>query len=122
MSTLLVVARSARSRRGPDSVERVGAPAERSERMPADRVLPRLAEAALDARGAPDAVAHFLSRMQHEANRLARLVQELLDLSRLQGGEVPPDDQPVAVDAVVDEAVDRGRLVAEAKRIEIVRG
>jgi len=84
--------------------------------------LTLLAEAALDARDDPDAVAHFLTRMQREASRLSRLVQELLDLSRLQGGETPPSAAVVSVDAVVDEAVDRGRLVAEAKQIEIVRG
>jgi two-component system sensor histidine kinase SenX3 len=81
-----------------------------------------LAEAALDARDDPEAVHHFLSRMQREANRLSRLVQELLDLSRLQGGETPPAKADVSVDAVIDEAVDRSRLVAEAKRIEIIRG
>ncbi|MDQ1748741.1 MAG: two-component system, OmpR family, sensor histidine kinase SenX3 [Frankiaceae bacterium] len=84
--------------------------------------LTLLAEAALEARDDPDAVHHFLSRMQREANRLSRLVQELLDLSRLQGGETPPASGDVSVDAVVDEAVDRGRLVAEVKQIEIVRG
>jgi two-component system, OmpR family, sensor histidine kinase SenX3 len=84
--------------------------------------LTLLAEAALDAHDDPDAVHHFLTRMQREANRLSRLVQELLDLSRLQGGEKPPAAADVSVDAVIDEAVDRGRLVAEVKQIEIVRG
>jgi two-component system sensor histidine kinase SenX3 len=84
--------------------------------------LTLLAEAALDARDDPAAVQHFIERMQHEATRLSRLVQELLDLSRLQGGEPLPAATPVSVDAVVDEAIDRSRLVAEAKDIEIVRG
>ena len=84
--------------------------------------LTLLAEAALDARDDPDAVHHFLTRMQHEASRLSRLVQELLDLSRIQGGESPPDATHVAVDAVIDEALDRTHLVAEAKRIDVRRG
>src|SRR5947209_3859520 len=84
--------------------------------------LTLLAEAALDARDDPDAVQHFLTRMQREAQRLSRLVQELLDLSRLQGGEAPPEPVDVSLDAVVDEAIDRARNVAEAKRIQIVRG
>ena len=84
--------------------------------------LTLLAEAALDAHDDPAAVHHFLTRMQREANRLSRLVQELLDLSRLQGGETPPAEADVSIDAVIDEAVDRGRLVAEVKQIEIVRG
>src|SRR5207248_2525366 len=65
---------------------------------------------------------HFLTRMQREANRLSRLVQELLDLSRLQGGDAPPDPVDVPVDAVIEEAVDRARNVADVKQIEIVRG
>ena len=84
--------------------------------------LTLLAEAALDARDDPEAVQRFLARMQREASRLSRLVQELLDLSRLQGGEALPDTTVVSVDAVVDEAVDRTRLGAEAKLIELVRG
>jgi len=84
--------------------------------------LTLLAEAALDAHDDPDAVHHFLTRMQREASRLSRLVQELLDLSRLQGGETPPAEADVSIDAVVDEAIDRARLVAEVKQIEIVRG
>ena len=84
--------------------------------------LTLLTEAALDAKDDPDAVQHFLGRMQREAGRLSRLVQELLDLSRLQGGERTPELVDVSVDAVIDEAVDRARNVADAKRIEIVRG
>ena len=84
--------------------------------------LTLLAEAAMDARDDPAAVQRFVSRMQREAGRLSRLVQELLDLSRLQGGEPLPEMKAVAVDAIVDEAVDRNRLGAEAKDIELVRG
>ena len=84
--------------------------------------LALLTEAALDARDDPDAVHHFLTRMQHEAQRLSRLVQELLDLSRLQGGEAQPTPADVSIDAVVDEAIDRAHNVAEAKGIDIVRG
>jgi two-component system, OmpR family, sensor histidine kinase SenX3 len=84
--------------------------------------LQLLAEAAIDAHDDPVAVERFVGRMQHEAQRLARLVQELLDLSRLQGGEPLPAPTEVSVDAVLDEAVDRARLVAETRGIVIVRG
>jgi two-component system, OmpR family, sensor histidine kinase SenX3 len=84
--------------------------------------LQLLAEAALDAHDDPEAVERFVGRMQHEAQRLSRLVQELLDLSRLQGGEPLPASTEVSVDAVLDEAVDRTRLVADARGIAIVRG
>jgi two-component system sensor histidine kinase SenX3 len=84
--------------------------------------LQLLAEAALDAHDDPEAVRRFVGRMQHEAKRLSRLVQELLDLSRLQGGEPLPADTEVSVDAVVDEALDRARMASEIRNIAIVRG
>jgi two-component system, OmpR family, sensor histidine kinase SenX3 len=84
--------------------------------------LQLLAEAALDAHDDPEAVERFVGRMQHEAKRLSRLVQELLDLSRLQGADPLPTATEVSVDAILDEAVDRTRLVAEARGITIVRG
>ena len=59
-----------------------------------------LAEAMLDASEDPSAVRRFAGRLQHEAGRLARLVQELIDLSRLQGAEPLPDQELVAVDRV----------------------
>jgi two-component system sensor histidine kinase SenX3 len=84
--------------------------------------LQLLAEAARDARDDPVAVQRFVGRMQREAQRLARLVQELLDLSRLQGGDPLPKPNAVKVDSVVEEALDRARPAAEAKDIVLVRG
>jgi two-component system sensor histidine kinase SenX3 len=81
-----------------------------------------LTEAALEAQDDPDAVRRFLGRLQHEARRLSRLVQELLDLSRLQGGEPLPVLADVPVDLAVEEAVDRVRPVADAKQIALVVG
>ena len=43
-----------------------------------------LAEAVLGASDDPEAVRRFAGRMQYEASRLSDLVQELIDLSRLQ--------------------------------------
>jgi two-component system sensor histidine kinase SenX3 len=83
--------------------------------------LQLLAEAALDAHDDPDAVQRFVGRMQHEALRLSRLVQDLLDLSRLQGGEPMPASSEVDIDRIVDEAMDRARLRAESRRISLVR-
>jgi two-component system sensor histidine kinase SenX3 len=81
-----------------------------------------LAEAMLDASEDPAAVRRFAGRLQHEAGRLARLVQELIDLSRLQGADPLPEQELVPVDKVVAEAVDRTRTTAAARGIEIVRG
>ena len=81
-----------------------------------------LAEALQDASHDPEAVRRFAGRVQHEAGRLGRLVQELIDLSRLQGADPLPEPTLVPVDQVVAEAVDRTRTAASARGIEIVRG
>ena len=84
--------------------------------------LSLLAEAVEDAADDPETVRRFATRMTHEADRLARLVRELIDLSRLQGGEPLPELVPVEVDTVIAEAVDRTKLAATAKQITIVSG
>jgi two-component system sensor histidine kinase SenX3 len=84
--------------------------------------LALLAEAVEDASDDPETVRRFANRMVHEADRLGRLVRELIDLSRLQGGEPLPDLVPVDVDTVIAEAVDRTGLAANAKRIVIASG
>ncbi|MEU4679590.1 ATP-binding protein [Micromonospora sp. NPDC023737] len=93
--------------------------------------LQLLAEALLDATepatdAAPDlsedmvAARRFAERIQHESTRLGRLVQELLELTRLQGAEPQPAPEPVSVDWVVAEVVDRTRTTASAREIEVV--
>jgi signal transduction histidine kinase len=84
--------------------------------------LSLLAEAILGAADDPEAVQRFASRMAREADRLGRLVRELIDLSRLQGGEPMPDLEAVDVDTALAEAVDRTRTPAGAKNIEIAVG
>jgi two-component system sensor histidine kinase SenX3 len=81
-----------------------------------------LAEALVDAADDPAAVRRFGGRLQREADRLATLVREVVDLSRLQGAEPLPEQDAVRVDRVVAEAVDRTRTIASAAGIELVRG
>jgi len=81
-----------------------------------------LAEAVLGASDDPDAVRRFAGRMQHEAHRLSDLVQELIDLSRLQGQDPLREASLVEVDDVVVEAMDRCRLAAQARAITLVTG
>ncbi|GHJ11712.1 two-component sensor histidine kinase [Micromonospora humidisoli] len=92
--------------------------------------LQLLAEALVDATepadGAPDlsedmlAARRFAERIQHESTRLGRLVQELLELTRLQGAEPQPAPEPVAVDWVIAEVLDRTRTSATARRVQVV--
>ncbi|MGY1843487.1 sensor histidine kinase [Modestobacter sp. SYSU DS0875] len=81
--------------------------------------LALLAEAIQGAADDPETVQRFAARMSHEADRLSRLVRELIDLSRLQGAEPMPELVPVAVATVVAEAVDRTRAAAAAKDIQL---
>ncbi|HEV3054736.1 MAG TPA: ATP-binding protein [Solirubrobacteraceae bacterium] len=78
-----------------------------------------LAEALHDASDDPTAVRHFAERMTIEAARLGSLVQELIDLSRLQGAERLQDPQPTKIENCVAEAVDRLHLQADAKQIRL---
>ena len=84
--------------------------------------LTLLAEAVQGAADDPEAIRRFSERMQHEGNRLGRLVAELIELSRLQGAEPLPPPAIVEVDDVVAEAVDRARLAAESAGITVVAG
>ena len=85
--------------------------------------LTLLAEAVQEAADDPIAVARFAGRMQHEANRLARLVQELMELSRVQGADPMPGAAEVDVRMLLSEAADRVRLAAEQRTITVeVRG
>jgi two-component system sensor histidine kinase SenX3 len=61
----------------------------------------------------------FAARILHESGRLSRLVTELLELSRLEGGEPLPDPEPVSLDRVLHEVLDRSRTAASAKEITV---
>jgi two-component system sensor histidine kinase SenX3 len=86
--------------------------------------LQLLAEALLEATEAEDAdltaARRFAERIHHESSRMGRLVSELLELGRLQGGEPLPEPSPVGVDRIVAEVIDRTRMAASAKDIEVV--
>jgi two-component system sensor histidine kinase SenX3 len=79
-----------------------------------------LAEAIQGCGDDPASVRRFADRMLHESGRLSRLVQELIDLSRLQGAEPMRKANAVLVGAILTEAVDRTRLAAHASEIEVV--
>jgi two-component system sensor histidine kinase SenX3 len=81
-----------------------------------------LSEAVGEAAEDPEAVTRFSGRMRTEAERLNRLVQQIIELSRLQGGDAMMSSAPVDLDQVVDAAIDRSRVDAQEKRINVVRG
>ena len=78
-----------------------------------------LAEALRDATDDPVAMKQFTERMLHEAGRMSRLVQELLELSRLQGGEPLPAMESIRVSDVIADASDPLQVRAEAAGITL---
>ncbi|WP_019971919.1 ATP-binding protein [Mycobacterium sp. 141] len=78
-----------------------------------------LAEALLASADDPDTVRHFANKMLAESHRLADMVGELIELSRLQGGERLPDLDAVDVDTVVAEALSRHKVAADNADISI---
>ncbi|WP_226652605.1 sensor histidine kinase [Streptomyces hydrogenans] len=84
--------------------------------------LSLLSEAVMDASDDPEAVVRFAGRMQIEATRLTNLVQELIDLSRVQNDDPLEDSEPVSVDELVAEAIDRSRHPASTKQITMASG
>ncbi len=81
-----------------------------------------LADAVLEASDDPEAVERFANRMLIESDRLSRLVQQVIELSRLQGDEPIESPLPVAVDDVVATAIDTTAIDAAAKAITVVGG
>lgn len=79
-----------------------------------------LAENIEDAADDTELVRQFAGKMRREARRLSKLIQEIIEISRLQGGESVLDHERVDVAGVVHEAVEGARLAAEAKRISLV--
>ncbi|GAA1685606.1 signal-transduction histidine kinase senX3 [Mycolicibacterium murale] len=78
-----------------------------------------LAEALLSSPEDPELVRRFGGKVLAESNRLANMVGELIELSRLQGAERLPDLEPVDVDTVVSEALSRYKVAADNADIEI---
>ena len=78
-----------------------------------------LAEALLESADDPDTVRRFGERMHLESQRLANMVNELIELSRLQGAERLPELQAVDVDTVVAEALSRSKVAADIADISI---
>lgn len=81
--------------------------------------LSLLSEAVLSAKSDPEAVTKFATRMQHEAKRLTDLVQEIINLSRLQDSDPLQVAQELEVTELIREAVDQCQTTSEAKSIVV---
>ncbi|MGH3581510.1 MAG: sensor histidine kinase, partial [Mycobacterium sp.] len=78
-----------------------------------------LAEALQASADDPETVRRFADKMLVESHRLASMVGELIELSRLQGAEPLPDLDVVEVDTVVSEALSRHKVPADSAEISV---
>lgn len=68
----------------------------------------------------PDTVREFAQKIGKESRRLAKLIQEIIEISRIQGSEGILDRKKASLNDVVVEAVDVARTSAEARSISMV--
>jgi two-component system sensor histidine kinase SenX3 len=81
-----------------------------------------LAEALQAASDEPDQVRRFAKRLTKEAERLARITQEIIELSRLQAADALTKPEVVDIDHVVAMAIDQNRVAADSNHVEIASG
>lgn len=81
-----------------------------------------LAEAISEVADEPENVRRFSNKLTLESERLADLVQEIIQLSRLQDANVLADSDFVSVDDIVQEALDRVRVEADDRGIKLQSG
>jgi two-component system, OmpR family, sensor histidine kinase SenX3 len=81
-----------------------------------------LSEAVLGAKDDPAAVEKFATRMQIESKRLTDLVQEIINLSRLQDSDPLSVPSELNVQDLVNEAIDQSQVGADNRKIKISAG
>lgn len=67
----------------------------------------------------PPAAKRFLERMEVEVDALTQMVAELMELSRIESGQVPLEQRPVRVQELLLPAIERLRPQAERNDIEL---
>jgi two-component system phosphate regulon sensor histidine kinase PhoR len=67
----------------------------------------------------PPAARRFLQRMETELDALTQMVEELLELSRIESGRVPLKMSPTPPSRLIHQAVERLALQAERANLEI---
>ena len=78
-----------------------------------------LAEAVGEAKDDPESVVRFSARMHTESERLTRLVQQIIDLSRLQQDVMSDDSSVLKVGDLIGEACEHSQTESERKNIAI---
>ena len=67
-------------------------------------------------------VRKFAKRLTKESERLSRITQEIIELSRLQAADALAKPELVSIDHVVALAVDQNHVAADASAVQLVSG
>ena len=78
-----------------------------------------MTEAISGATGDPETIAKFAKSLNREAQRLSSLVQDVIQLSKLQGGVEQPQPTRLDLAEVVEEAISRNAILSETKNVSI---
>jgi two-component system sensor histidine kinase SenX3 len=81
-----------------------------------------LAEALQAASDEPAQVRRFAKRLTKESERLARITQEIIELSRLQAADALSKPDVVDIDHVVALAIDQNHVLADSRGVKLVSG
>ena len=81
--------------------------------------LSLLSEAVLGAKDDSEAVSRFAARMQIESKRLTDLVQEIIQLSRVQDSDPLKEAKLLSAADIIKEALDQCRTTADSRQITL---
>ncbi len=79
-----------------------------------------LAETLQGATDDPEAVLKFASSLQREASRLGHIVQEIIELSRLQAATEVKNSTEIRLADLISDSLERVRILAESKNMRLV--
>jgi two-component system phosphate regulon sensor histidine kinase PhoR len=81
------------------------------------RLLVETLEEAIDTD--PDQAQAFIEKIETEVQNLTELVSEILELSRIESGQVPMSIEPVEAEQLVREVMARMLMLAQRHRVEL---
>lgn len=79
-----------------------------------------LTEAIAGAQDDPENIKKFTDSLQKESQRLGNLVQELMQLSRVQGAKLSDTAVELDLASVIADAVDRNQVLADKRNVKLV--
>ncbi|NOK22601.1 sensor histidine kinase, partial [Corallococcus carmarthensis] len=81
----------------------------------------QLSAGVLERKLPPDAgIRRHLDALQKSVQRANRLIQDLLDVARMEGGTLSVEREPLEVAALVQEALEQHRALAESRSLRLV--